>query len=77
MWCILSSLQYIYAEFIVEGAPRSIQCAKEIRMNIYHHLVPPFEEIFDAAEEYILEVLFVAWSQMVMLDVTAFDKVCR
>ena len=59
----------------MNGAPRSIRCTKETQKGIYLHLVPPFEELFDDAEEYTLEMLFAAWSQMVMLDLTAFDKV--
>ena len=61
----------------MESAPRSIQCSKQTQKDIHRHLVPPFEELFDAAEEYILEVLFAAWSQMIMLDLTAFDKVYK
>ena len=59
----------------MEGSPLSIHCTKETQKDIYRHLTPPFEELFDEAEEYILEVLFAAWSQMIMLDLTAFDKV--
>ena len=69
------SFQFIHAQFIVEAAPHGIRCSKDIRLEIQHHLNPPFEELFDPAEEYILEVLFEAWSQMIMVDLSTFDKV--
>ena len=59
----------------MESSPRSIHCTKAIKKEIYRHLIPPYEELFDSAEEYILETLFAAWTQMVMLDLAAFDKV--
>ncbi len=68
-------LQFIYAQYIIEGAPYSINCAKETQGEVYRHLVPPYEDLFDSSEEYILEVLFSAWSHMVMHDLAAFDKV--
>ncbi len=67
--------QFIHAQFIVEAAPHGIQCSKDVRLEVQHHLSPPFEELFDPAEEYILEVLFEAWSQMIMVDLSTFDKV--
>lgn len=36
---------------------------------------PPFEELFDEAEEYVLGVLFDAWAEMLASDLTTFDKV--
>ena len=40
------------------------------------HIDPPYEDLFDEAEEYALEVLFEAWSQMMVCDISTFDKVC-
>jgi hypothetical protein len=70
-------LQNLFSLFIVPGAPKSIRCCPEIQNDIGAHLDPPFEELFDEAEEYILTILFEAWSQIVSLDQNTVDKVRR
>ena len=72
---LFSSWQSIYSLFIVYVGKYSIRCAKPIRDKIHRHLVPPFEELFDDAEEYSLNVLFEAWAQMLASDIGTFDKV--
>ena len=60
----------------MEGAPRCIGCTGTIRRDVESRLAPPFEDLFDQAEEHVLEVLYDAWTHMLTQDVTAFDKVC-
>lgn len=36
---------------------------------------PPFEDLFDTAEEYILLVLLEPWTKMVQLDQLAYRQV--
>ena len=60
---------------MVLGASKSIQCSTGIKDNIYYKLDPPFEELFDEAEEYVLSILFDAWTQMLSTDITTFSKV--
>ncbi len=67
--------QYLHAQYIVEGAPASIGCAEDIQDTIGRKLEPPFEELFDEAEEYVLTILFDAWSQTLVADISSFDKV--
>ncbi len=67
--------QFVYAQFILEGAPHSINCPVTTQQEIFRRLSPPFEELFDSAEEYVLEVLFTAWSEMIISDLSAFGKV--
>ena len=60
---------------MVDSAPASILCKPYIQEYVYDHLDPPFEELFDGVEEYALEVLYEAWSEMLMSDMTVFNKV--
>lgn len=36
---------------------------------------PPFEDLFDAAEEYILLLLLEPWTEMIKSDQVAYRKV--
>ena len=63
------------SKYIVVGAPFSIQCNNDIKDYIYSHINPPFEELFDLAEEHILSVLFDAWSTLLSKDIVTFEKV--
>ncbi|ELU18295.1 hypothetical protein CAPTEDRAFT_185777 [Capitella teleta] len=65
----------LYSIFIVPGAPKSIRCQPQMHNEIFASLDPPYEDLFDSAEEYILSILFEAWSQIVTLDLNTFDKV--
>ena len=65
------------SKYVVVGAPFSIQCNSDIRDYVYKHISPPFEELFDLAEEHVLTVLFDAWSTMLASDVVTFEKVCQ
>ena len=67
--------QHLYATYIAQGAPRTISCSSSIQNDIHYRLDPPYEELFDLAEEYVLTVLFDAWTQTLSIDLTTFDKV--
>ena len=69
--------QEIHAANIVSVGRHSIRCSKAIRENVHAQLVPPYEELFDEAEEHALTVLFDAWSDMLEFDLSTFDKVCE
>ena len=53
----------------------SIDCSARLRDQIYHEVEPPFEELFDEAEEYILEILVIPWAGMKTSDKMLYDKV--
>ena len=62
--------------FVVDGAPQSLDCPKNMRDQVFQKILPPFEELFDEVEEYCLELLFEAWCKLVCDDTDAFEKVC-
>ncbi|KAM9308443.1 regulator of G-protein signaling 22 [Gastrophryne carolinensis] len=67
--------QYIFGTYLAPSAAMDIGAAQLIRNEIYEKLDPPFEDLFDSAEEYILTLLLAAWTQMTAADRQAYGKV--
>ncbi|XP_059501756.1 regulator of G-protein signaling 22-like [Stegostoma tigrinum] len=65
----------IFAEYIVEKSPEDVEIDAESKKIIYQNLEPPFEELFDEVEEYVLIVLLVPWMHMIEMDKSSFRKV--
>jgi len=57
------------------GSTRNIGVSQDIRRAVYRCLEPPYEELFDAAEEHSLSILYVAWVQMIVEDNKTYGKV--
>ncbi|XP_056017621.1 regulator of G-protein signaling 22-like isoform X5 [Ostrea edulis] len=74
-YIVQKKAKVIYSRYIVVGGNRNIGCSHEIRGGIYRALQPPFEELFDEAEEYSLSILYVAWTQMINVDMKTYGKV--
>ncbi|XP_062622308.1 regulator of G-protein signaling 22-like isoform X4 [Saccostrea cucullata] len=74
-YIVQKKAKVIYSRYIVVGGDRNIGCSHEIRSRVYRTLQPPFEDLFDEAEEYSLSVLYVAWSQMINVDMKTYGKV--
>ncbi|XP_072266946.1 regulator of G-protein signaling 22 [Pyxicephalus adspersus] len=67
--------QYIFGTYLAPSASMDIGVEHNIRKEIYQKLDPPFEDLFDLAEEYILTLLLCAWTQMTESDRQAYGKV--
>lgn len=74
-YIVQKKAKVIYSRYIVVGGDRNIGCSHEVRCRIYRALQPPFEDLFDEAEEYSLTVLYVAWTQMINVDMKTYGKV--
>lgn len=59
----------------MEGALMSIQVTPSIQEEIASRLDPPYEDLFDSAEEYILDVLFNVWKEMTSAEQQTFEIV--
>ena len=44
---------------------------------MYREVSPPFEELFDGAEEHILQMLLKPWSEMKCSDTVLYNKVSK
>ncbi|XP_073535721.1 regulator of G-protein signaling 22 isoform X2 [Phyllobates terribilis] len=67
--------QLIFGTYLAPSASMDIGVEQNIRKEIYQRSDPPFEDLFDSAEEYVLTILLAAWTQMTELDRQSFEKV--
>ncbi|XP_038199703.1 LOW QUALITY PROTEIN: regulator of G-protein signaling 22 [Arvicola amphibius] len=72
---VCKQAQYLFATYIAPSATLDIGLQQEEKKDIYMRIQPPFEDLFDTAEEYILLILLEPWTQMVMSDQVAYRKV--
>ncbi|XP_072630121.1 regulator of G-protein signaling 22 isoform X15 [Canis lupus baileyi] len=72
---VCKQAQYLFATYIAPSATLDIGLQQEKKKEIYMKIQPPFEDLFDTAEEYILLLLLEPWAKMVKLDQVAFGKV--
>ncbi|XP_051791810.1 regulator of G-protein signaling 22 isoform X1 [Erpetoichthys calabaricus] len=66
--------QFLYSTYIQFGGPMDIAVDLDSQYTMYQKLDPPFEDLFDIAEEYILTMLLIPWMQMLESDKTNFKK---
>lgn len=59
----------------MEGATDSIACSASIQQGINNTLLPPYEDLFDLAEEHTLKCLLTRWIEMSSDDSDMFRKV--
>ncbi|KAG9478757.1 hypothetical protein GDO78_012426 [Eleutherodactylus coqui] len=67
--------QLIFGTYLAPSASMDIGVEQTTRKEIYQKLDPPFEDLFDSAEEYVLTILLSSWIQMTELDRQAYGKV--
>ncbi|KAM4688914.1 regulator of G-protein signaling 22 [Discoglossus pictus] len=67
--------QFLFGTYLAPSASMDIGVDQIIKKEIYQKLDPPFEDLFDAAEEYILALLLSAWIEMTESDRKAYGKV--
>uniref|UniRef100_A0A665TDS1 RGS domain-containing protein n=1 Tax=Echeneis naucrates TaxID=173247 RepID=A0A665TDS1_ECHNA len=69
--------QLLYSTYLYSSARRTIGVDEEIRRNVHERLMPAFEELFDEAEEYTLNILLQPWALLLNQDKESFQKVHR
>ncbi|XP_020640989.3 regulator of G-protein signaling 22 isoform X1 [Pogona vitticeps] len=67
--------QFLYANYIAPSASMDIGLEQTVKHEIYQKIEPPFEDLFDPSEEYILTLLLVPWMSMVQQDRDIYGKV--
>lgn len=72
VFCLFQS---IFSQYIVECSPQNIEVAKAVEVNILEHLSPPYEDLFDRAEENALKILFEAFQLYLNQDMRNYCKV--
>ncbi|MBN3315340.1 RGS22 protein, partial [Atractosteus spatula] len=66
---------FLYSTYICFGAPEDTGVSGDSRRQICARLDPPFEELFDPAEEHVLSLLLEPWARMTTCDRSAYQKV--
>uniref|UniRef100_W5MU47 Regulator of G protein signaling 22 n=1 Tax=Lepisosteus oculatus TaxID=7918 RepID=W5MU47_LEPOC len=66
---------FLYSTYICFGAPEDTGVSGDSRRQICARLDPPFEELFDPAEEHVLTLLLEPWTRMTTCDMAAYHKV--
>ncbi|KAI4898135.1 hypothetical protein NFI96_015399, partial [Prochilodus magdalenae] len=67
--------QLLYATYVCSAAGSSVGVEEQCRQDIFTHLIPPYEELFDEAEEHILSLLLEPWTTLTHQDMRTFHKV--
>ncbi|XP_048881920.1 regulator of G-protein signaling 22 isoform X2 [Brienomyrus brachyistius] len=67
--------QFLYSTYLCSKAQMSIGAGEDCRRLVYAGLSPPFEELFDQAEEHVLTVLREPWRLLVAEEACAFKRV--
>ncbi|XP_070604214.1 regulator of G-protein signaling 22 isoform X2 [Erythrolamprus reginae] len=67
--------QFLYANYIAPSATLDIGVEQTTKNEIYKRIDPPFEDLFDPVEEYILALLLVPWVKMIEEDREIYEKV--
>ena len=69
--------QTIQSKYIVERCYFNIQCPPVVRYQVFRQMDPPFEELFDAVEQHLLEMLLIPWLDMKDSDRSLYSKVSK
>ncbi|XP_035887193.1 regulator of G-protein signaling 22 isoform X1 [Phyllostomus discolor] len=72
---VCKQAQYLFATYVAPSATLDIGLQQEKKREIYMKIQPPFEDLFDTAEEYILLLLLEPWTMMVKSDQSAYRQV--
>ncbi|EHA98751.1 Regulator of G-protein signaling 22 [Heterocephalus glaber] len=72
---VCKQAQYLFATYVAPSATLDIGLQQEKKKEICMKIHPPFEDLFDTAEEYILLLLLEPWMKMVKSDQFAYRKV--
>lgn len=72
---IFLSSQLLYSTYLLSCARRTIGVEEEISREVYNHLMPAYEELFDEVEEYALNILLEPWTLLVNQARESFQKV--
>ncbi len=67
--------QHLYYIYLSGSARRSIGVDEEIRREVYDHMMPASEELFDKVEEHTLNILLEPWTLLVGRDNQSFQQV--
>ncbi|XP_031431776.1 regulator of G-protein signaling 22, partial [Clupea harengus] len=67
--------QVLYSTYLCSTSQESISVSEECRRQVFARLTPPFEELFDSAEEHTLTLLLEPWTLLTSQDTQIYEQV--
>ncbi|XP_062394524.1 regulator of G-protein signaling 22 [Sardina pilchardus] len=67
--------QVLYSTYLCSASQESIGVGEECRRQVFERLTPPFEELFDGAEEHTLSLLLEPWTLLTSQDTDIYEQV--
>ncbi|KAL2084787.1 hypothetical protein ACEWY4_020305 [Coilia grayii] len=67
--------QVLYSTYLCSVSQESIGVSEECRRQVFARLTPPFEELFDEAEEHALTLLLEPWTLLTSQDSDTYEQV--
>ena len=67
----------MYANFVVSGSARDVHVSRDIQTQVLKELEPPFEELFDAVEEHVLQSLLEPWNMLIAREKNQYKDEVR
>ena len=57
------------------GGVSSVGCSTDVATGVNERLWPPYEDLFDVAEEHCLTMLLEQWAVLCSMDMETFERV--
>ena len=67
----------MYATFVVSGSAQEVHVNRDIQTQVLKELEPPFEELFDAVEEHVLQSLLEPWNMLIVQEKNQYKDEVR
>lgn len=67
----------MYANFVVSGSAQDVYVGGDIQTQVLKELEPPFEELFDAVEEHVLQSLLEPWNTLIAQEKNQYKDQVR
>ncbi|XP_063055994.1 regulator of G-protein signaling 22, partial [Engraulis encrasicolus] len=67
--------QVLYSTYLSSVSQQSIGVSEGCRRGVFARLTPPFEELFDGAEEHVLSLLLEPWTLLTSQDSHIYEQV--
>ncbi|XP_030073120.1 regulator of G-protein signaling 22 [Microcaecilia unicolor] len=72
---LTNQAKFLYATYLAPAATMDTGVTQTVKSEIHYKLDPPFDDLFDSAEEFALTLLLSAWTEMTELDNRAYGQV--
>ena len=65
----------MFTAYIINGSQNNINCPQAVQDEIHKALDPPYEDLFDKAEEHALKILSTEYRQLFSEENNKYEEV--